>query len=118
MLNDAHIRDFEDIVSWIPAETEVTSVFKVHDKTKFEESILPKYFSSTKYRSFQRQLNLYRFARQDKKGEYGDGRGIVLYCSVSFLLTLSKFSTSSKAPTRIKTFHGTKGTSVTLSRGG
>ena len=117
MLNDAQIRNFEDIVSWSPSETEGISVFKVHDKTKFEESILPKYFNATKYRSFQRQLNLYRFSRQDKKGEFG-GCGTVLCCSLSFLLTLSNFFTSSKPPTRINTFHGTKGTSVTLSRGG
>jgi hypothetical protein len=79
MLNDAQIRDFEDIVSWIPNENEVTSAFKVHDKTKFEKAILPKYFNTKKYRSFQRQLNLYRFARQDKKGEFGWCR-LVLYC--------------------------------------
>jgi hypothetical protein len=78
MLNDAHIRNFEDIVSWIPSETEGISVFKVHDKKKFEESILPVYFNTTKHKSFQRQLNLYMFSRHFKKGGFLRASGMIV----------------------------------------
>ena len=38
------------IISWIPG----TDMFRVHNKVKFTEEILPAYFNATKYKSFQR----------------------------------------------------------------
>ena len=81
MLDDAEEQGFDHIVSWImvPSKNksnknnsksnnskersdEEDTYFKVHDRTKFTEELLPKYFpKQTKYRSFLRQLNLYAF---------------------------------------------------------
>jgi hypothetical protein len=59
MLYDAEENDFSHIVSW---DSEGTS-FKVHDPVVFVDEIMPTYFNQTKYKSFQRQLNLYGFVR-------------------------------------------------------
>lgn len=81
MLDDAEEQGFDHIVSWImvpsknnknnsksskntktQTRTAEDTYFKVHDRTKFTEELLPKYFpKQTKYRSFLRQLNLYSF---------------------------------------------------------
>ena len=37
--------------------------FKVHNIPKFCETVMPKYFNQTKYKSFLRQLNFYGFGR-------------------------------------------------------
>lgn len=57
MLNDAHEKGFEDIVSWGSGP----SSFNVHKKKVFEDQVLPKYFKMTKYKSFTRQLHNYDF---------------------------------------------------------
>lgn len=58
-LDDARFQGFEQIISW-----ETDSLFKVHDVDAFAKIIMPRYFKSqTKYKSFQRQLNLYEFER-------------------------------------------------------
>jgi hypothetical protein len=59
MVEDAEQNDFSDIVSW----NNVGSSFKVHKPTEFSDKILPAYFKQIKYKSFQRQLNLYGFVR-------------------------------------------------------
>jgi hypothetical protein len=59
MLYDAEENDFSHIVSW---NSDGTS-FKVHDQMVFVDEIMPTYFNQTKYKSFQRQLNLYGFVR-------------------------------------------------------
>eukprot|EP00529_Nitzschia_sp_RCC80_P024724 CAMPEP_0113465636 /NCGR_PEP_ID=MMETSP0014_2-20120614/13847_1 /TAXON_ID=2857 /ORGANISM="Nitzschia sp." /LENGTH=442 /DNA_ID=CAMNT_0000357811 /DNA_START=259 /DNA_END=1587 /DNA_ORIENTATION=+ /assembly_acc=CAM_ASM_000159 len=41
------------------------SPFKVHDQKLFTEQILPQFFNQTKFKSFQRQLNLWGFQRQE-----------------------------------------------------
>lgn len=38
--------------------------FTIYDTELFEKEILPKYFATTKFGSFQRQLNFYRFSRE------------------------------------------------------
>jgi hypothetical protein len=57
MLNDAETQSYEHIVSWQNGD----EGFKVHDPKVFVQSIMPKYFNQTQYKSFQRQLNIYGF---------------------------------------------------------
>jgi HSF-type DNA-binding len=59
MLDFVHDQGLEDIVSW----TLTGKAFKVHKPEEFECRIMPSFFSQTKYKSFQRQLNLYGFDR-------------------------------------------------------
>lgn len=59
ILDDAESKGFSDIVSWVPTE----NGFKVHKTKDFDEEIMPKYFDKTKYKSFQRQLNMWGFDR-------------------------------------------------------
>lgn len=68
MLMDVEREDNDTIVSWSPDG----KGFRVHKQTMFVEKILPRYFSQTKYRSFQRQLNHYGFDRI-LKGPYEGG---------------------------------------------
>ena len=46
-------------VSWLPHGRS----FEVKDPTEFMSLVVPKFFKATKYRSFQRQLNLWGFSR-------------------------------------------------------
>ena len=60
----------ESIVSWLPPHG---NRFKVHNVPTFVSNILPLFFKQTKFKSFQRQLNLWGFLRiQDgpEKGAY------------------------------------------------
>ena len=57
LLVDVEQRGECDIVSWLPQG----HAFKVHDKVKFVNQIIPRYFHSTKFKSFQRSLNLWGF---------------------------------------------------------
>jgi len=60
MLDAVAREGFEDIVSWIPGDKKA---FKVHKPALFVQSIMPRFFSQTKYKSFQRQCNLWGFER-------------------------------------------------------
>jgi hypothetical protein len=69
MLDDAEENDFSDVVSW----NNGGSSFKVHKPMEFSDTIMPAYFNQTKYKSFQRQVNLYAFVRIHQgshKGSY------------------------------------------------
>lgn len=67
MLEEADTEGHNSIVSWLPGG----KAFKVHEQKAFVGRIMPRYFNQTKYRSFQRQLNVWGFERiQD-----GPGRG-------------------------------------------
>ena len=59
----------ESIVSWFPCGTS----FKVHNVSAFVSTVLPLFFKQTKFKSFQRQLNLWGFLRIQwgpEKGAY------------------------------------------------
>jgi hypothetical protein len=69
MLEEVENDGLDKIISWVPHQ----SAFKIHEPKEFEQWILPRYFSQTKYRSFLRQLYLYGFDRfnvVDKSSKY------------------------------------------------
>jgi HSF-type DNA-binding len=59
MLDNSSSRTMESVVSWLPQK----NAFRVHNVKNFMDTIMPKYFKQTKYRSFQRQLNMWGFER-------------------------------------------------------
>jgi hypothetical protein len=68
MLDNAAVEGYAYIVSW-----EGDSCFMVHNKESFVKDIIPRYFSQTQYRSFQRLLNMWGFERLrdgPRKGAY------------------------------------------------
>jgi hypothetical protein len=71
MLNEAEQNGCEDIISWLPCGT----MFKVHNIKKFSELVLPSYFRRGRYKSFLRQLNLYKFHRVTTGGDEDQRRG-------------------------------------------
>jgi hypothetical protein len=58
MLEAVEKQGCEWIISWNGLS------FSVHQPQIFAESTMRKYFNQTKYKSFQRQLNLYNFERE------------------------------------------------------
>ncbi|CAB9505248.1 Heat stress transcription factor [Seminavis robusta] len=67
MLFEVEKNGQEDIVSFFPHG----KAFIVHDPKRFVEEIMPRYFSTSRMSSFQRQLNLYGFQRIDDGPEKG-----------------------------------------------
>jgi hypothetical protein len=68
LLHQAEQCGKSDIVSWLPEGKR----FKVHDKERFAKEIMPQYFASSTYKSFQRSKNLWGFQTISKgvhKGE-------------------------------------------------
>jgi hypothetical protein len=59
MLDDTENKNMSHIVRWLPDNTS----FKVYEMDAFVLYILPAYFRQTKYKSFQRQLNMWGFER-------------------------------------------------------
>ena len=59
MLDEAEKRGEEHIISWIRLGT----AFIVRDVPEFVNRLLPRHFKQSKYKSFQRQLNLWNFER-------------------------------------------------------
>jgi hypothetical protein len=57
LLDAADEKGIAGIVSWMPDG----GSFKVHNKHVFEEEIMSHYFKSSKFKSFQRSLNLWGF---------------------------------------------------------
>ena len=51
--------DHPDIISW----SDSGKAFKISDVSKFSSEVLPKYFRTSKFSSFQRNLNLVSFIR-------------------------------------------------------
>jgi hypothetical protein len=56
------------IIAWLPGGRS----FKVHQKDKFAIIVLPAFFNTTKYKSFQRSLNLWGFETVSK----GPSKGV------------------------------------------
>ena len=54
--------NYPEIVSW----SNDGRTFKIHNRKEFEEHILSSHFCNIKFRSFQRQLNIYGYIRLDK----------------------------------------------------
>lgn len=67
MLRLAEEQNMADIISWLPGG----SGFKVYDKERFRSIIMPGYFASQKYKTFQRSLNLWGFESVSKGPERG-----------------------------------------------
>jgi hypothetical protein len=59
VLEIASKEGLDHIISWQPNGHH----FVIHDRPKFIALILPKYFGNIKYKSFLKQLNLYKFSR-------------------------------------------------------
>lgn len=85
------------IVSWMPSGKS----FKVHKKEEFEREVLPEYFRSNNFRSFQRNLSVYQFSRiwnGPEKGAYLHDRFVrndrMLCTSMKRHITSKKKSTS------------------------
>jgi hypothetical protein len=77
LLEDAERRGFDNVISWVQGG----KAFKIHNREQLAEYVLPNYFarSSSQYRSFHRQLNLYSFSRDKlvstSRGEGGPSAG-------------------------------------------
>jgi hypothetical protein len=69
LLEHAKVHGFEGIVSWLPCG----KAMRVHRPKEFERQIMPKYFKQTRYKSFLKQLNLYRFHRISHNEDYRGG---------------------------------------------
>jgi hypothetical protein len=83
MLDNVAKEKMDAIVSWLPNNQS----FKVNDQDAFAREILPRYFKTTKYKSFVRQLNIYGFERIYQRGSTRGGyfhkhfiRGEPRYC--------------------------------------
>jgi HSF-type DNA-binding len=67
LLEETEERGFSSIISWQDG-----NAFQVHNKDLFAEMVMPIYFDSTNYKTFQRNLNLWGFRTISKgpcKGE-------------------------------------------------
>ncbi|OEU23183.1 hypothetical protein FRACYDRAFT_166764, partial [Fragilariopsis cylindrus CCMP1102] len=59
MLDRSFSEGYGDVVSWV----DDGQAFRVHNAEVFVDHIMRRFFKQTKYKSFQRQLNLYGFNR-------------------------------------------------------
>ncbi|KAK1735159.1 heat shock factor family protein [Skeletonema marinoi] len=66
MLESVDCLGLSHTASWLPHGRS----FQVKDPTQFMDLVVPKFFKATKYRSFQRQLNLWGFSRIVKGQEH------------------------------------------------
>ncbi|KAG7354425.1 HSF-type DNA-binding protein [Nitzschia inconspicua] len=63
ILEDATKCGFDDVIAWMPCGKS----FQVFSKKRFEEEVMIKYFDSQKYKTFQRNLNLWGFHLGENK---------------------------------------------------
>jgi hypothetical protein len=69
LLDAADEKGIAGIVSWMPDGRS----FKVHNKHAFEEEIMSHYFKSSKFKSFQRSLNLWGFHTAPSSAHHKQG---------------------------------------------
>lgn len=67
VLEQVEIDGYASVVSWSPHGR----CFVIHKPKQFVEEVMPKYFRQSKLTSFQRQLNLYGFARLTRGPDAG-----------------------------------------------
>ncbi|KAG7367245.1 HSF-type DNA-binding protein [Nitzschia inconspicua] len=70
ILTECEASGNQHIISFMPCG----KYFKVHDQKGFADKIMPKYFRHSRFKSFLRQLSMYKFARCSKgpcRGAYG-----------------------------------------------
>lgn len=67
MLDDAESRGFDDVINWQAGGKS----FKVYQPEYFANNVMQAYFAQTKFKSFQRQLNIYGW----KKVHHGPNKG-------------------------------------------
>lgn len=71
ILEEAEANGFADCISWMPDGTS----FKIFDKTRLESEVMPQYFESCQFKSFQRSLNMWGFVADNKKSDTTTGGG-------------------------------------------
>ena len=59
MLHASHLEGKTSVISWLPHGR----AFRVKNKEMFVSSLMSAYFKQAKFKSFQRQLNLWGFTR-------------------------------------------------------
>jgi len=57
LLDEAEVKGHSTVISWMPGGRS----FQVFSKSKFADEVMPRYFDSSKFKSFQRSLNLWGF---------------------------------------------------------
>lgn len=57
ILEHAQKEQLSDVISWLPGGKS----FRIHDKDRFSKEIMPHFFKSSTYKTFQRNLNLWGF---------------------------------------------------------
>jgi hypothetical protein len=64
ILDDAETEGAHDIISHCPASTEFGAGpgFEIYDTSRFEKELLPRYFKTTRYSSFLRNIRFYGFS--------------------------------------------------------
>jgi hypothetical protein len=67
ILDEAEANNLTHIVSW----THNGEGFKVHNKHAFEAKFIPRYFTTTTYRGYHRNLNLWGFKTVNRGGDRG-----------------------------------------------
>lgn len=85
--------DLRQAISW----RDHGMAFKVKNKKKFIDHVMPIYFSRLKYCSWVRQLNSYGFTRITKKGD-----DIGSYCHISFIRGMPELAVGIERPPKRK----------------
>lgn len=120
MLDTVAQEGSESIVSWCPGNN--ATAFKVHKPQEFVKTIMPRFFQQTKYKSFQRQCNLWGFERLlhgPEKGGYEHPEGFFVRGNPSLVNKMIrrkiKRRSSLETETSVTQEYGTKSVAVMAS---